>query len=326
MTSYAGKNTFVLVGKESTFNTAVTANKEIGLIQNVTVDENNNTQNLFTIGNRQAEQSAAGAYEANIRVSAFWQHGTILELMFGQATDAVETNDDKHTFVDAGTLEVPNGGDSFTLQTNFDASSDVDIDYAGCKINSITFTLEEGGIFTWEAEIIGSSVATGTSVGTEAVSSLPVLPYYFGHLSTGDEASESELSQVKRVSITLNQNIDAAKNRAIGSRVHQELQENLLEISGEFTMVFQNKTEYERFLGGTTQSTSTPTDTGLILSVHNGVAAGSGRREFNIALRGVQYTTISTPIEAGTVIEQTFSFTARTIEDLFCYDNVTSYF
>jgi hypothetical protein len=322
---YTDKHAYLLVGKESTFNTGVTANKDVGIIQSVSLDETNNNTNHYSIGNRQAEQSTPGQYDASINLTTHFQHGRMMSLMFGADNPVETTTDFKHTLVDVGTTELLDAGDSFTAELGFNSTVDVKHLVTGCKINSVTMTLANPGIFAMDYEIIGTKNTVSAASSSKVISSLNVLPHMYGHISTGADTSEVEHTRMQNFSLTISQGIDAAKDKGIGSRFNVSLTENQIEITFDFTLQFATKTEHERFLGSTTPQNSI-TDTSIIFNVHNGVTLGSGRQEFYLKVKGGQYESLSTPVELNGIIEQTFSGTARTVEDLFFVDNISAYF
>ena len=90
-------------------------------------------------------------------------------------------------------------------------------------------------------------------------------------------------------------------------------------------MTFENLTQYALFLGSTTPQ-SQPTATGLEINANNGVTLGSGRREFNLQLTGVQYEEAGTPLTVGEVIFQNFTGTATGLGTNKCFvvDTVSS--
>ena len=323
--TYAGKNTFLLFGVESEFNTPVATTKDIGTLNSISPDWSNNLIEVREIGSRESAENVVGNFDVTIGVDGTLNSGAILELFFGQSTDTETTGDYKHTFVNRGTLDILNCADSFTVSENYSGGSDVVYTYSGCKINTLDVSFEQGGTLDFSAEIIGSSVATTTSAGTQITTTTSKLSSINGTLSTGDSGSEAEVGRTRSVSISLNNNIDASDTKAIGSRFNQDLVEKNLDCSIEFTKTFVNKTESERFLGDTSPQNS-PTDTAVILSINNGVTLGSGRIEFYIKVIGGQYESTSKTISQDGVVEETFNYVGGNIDDVWFVDAVTSYF
>lgn len=327
MVTYAGKNVYLLFGVESTFNTAASSiTKDIGTVNSVNPDFNNNNIVVNEIGSRESAENVAGNFDATVGVDGTLNSGAILELLFGQATDTETTGDYKHVFVDRGTTDLLDSASSFSMQENFNASSDIDYTYTGCKVNTLDISVETGGTLDFSSEILATEVTKTTSPGTQVTTTTAKLTGFNATVSTGDDASEVTVGQTKTVSVSFNQNIDAADVKAIGSRLNQDLIEKNLDVTVDFTKTFASSTEFERFLGGTTPSTGTPTATSLILSVNNGVTLGSGRIEFYVKLSGGQYESTNHVVTQDGVVEETFNYVGGNIEDVFFVDAVDTYF
>ena len=99
MANFTGSTSFVLAGEESTFKTAVTANKDLGVVATTDVSEENGTIDVRGIGDRESCVLVPGNYSATISVDGTLNSGAILEMFFGQSTDTETTGDYKHTFL-----------------------------------------------------------------------------------------------------------------------------------------------------------------------------------------------------------------------------------
>lgn len=297
----------------------------MGITASVDIQESNNLQEIRTLGDREACAFVEGNYDATIGLDGTLNSGALLEMFFGQSTDAETTGDYTHTFVNRGTLEIANSINSYTISLNLDMTTDQVFTYAGCKLNSLDITINVGEPINYSAEVIASTVTTSTSLGTEVKTSTVPLSFAQATLSTGDEASESSLSQVQSFSLSLNNNIDSSDVRELGSRTAADLIVKQLTTEGEFTMKFANKTEAERFLGSTSPQSGI-TDTGIILSANNGVTLGSGRVEFYVKLLGCKYESLGRTVSQDGVVEETFSFKGGQIDDFYFVDAVATYF
>lgn len=328
MVTYAGKNVYCLFGVESTFNTvAASITKDVGTVNTVSPDFNNNINNVYEIGNRESADIVMGNFDGTIGVDGTLNSGCIFELMFGQSTDTETTSDYKHVFINAsGSETVPLTASSFSMSENFNSSSDIQYTYTGCKFNSIDISVETGGTLDFSSEIISTNLSIDTSVGTQVTTTTKKLSAFQATLSTGDDGSEASVGQTKSVSVSINQNIDANDVKSIGSRLNQDLVEKNLDFAVTFTKTFASSTEFQRFLGGTTGAANAPTETTLILSVNNGVTLGSGRIEFYLKLKGGQYESVNHTVSQDGVVEETFNYVGGYVQDLYFVDAVASYF
>lgn len=323
--SINGAASFILLGEESTFKTPVTTDKDLGVTASVDIQEANNLTEIRTLGDREICAMVEGNYDATISLDGTLNSGALLEMFFGQSTDTSSGSDYTHTFVNRGTLEVANTIKSYTTSLNLDSDTDYTFTYAGCKANTLDITANVGEPVNFSSEIIAATVATGTSLGTEVKTNTEPLAFSQATLSTGDEGSESTIAQVQSFSLSLSNNIDAGDVRELGSRTAADLIVKNLSVSGEFNVKFKNKTEAERFLGGTSP-TANATETGIVLDANNGVTLGSGRVQFYVKLLGCKYESLGRTIAQDGVVEETFNFVGGQIDDLYFVDAVDSYF
>lgn len=325
-TGFTGKNAYALFGVESTFNVAVATTKDIGIITSITPDANNNIQEVRTIGNRQAQDLQAGNFDETIAMDGVLNSGAIFELMFSTQSVVNTSLDYKHVFIDRGTYELIDCASSFTMRENYSGPSNIVFVHSGCKFNTLGLSVEQGGLLEFTSEFLGSSVETGTTVGTEVTTSTKSLSGFNCTLSTGTAGSETTVGRVRTFELNFNQSLDANDSKALGSRINQDLMEKNLETTGTFTITFTSTTEYERFLGGTSTSSSTPNDIGLVFSANNGVTLGSGRIELYVKLLGCQYESVSRTTTQDGAVEETFTYRATEVDDLYFVDSVSAYF
>lgn len=327
MVNYNGAQAFLLSGVESTYNTPVTANKDLGIIGTVDVTGNNNTIDVRGIGNRESQDLIGGNFDATLSVDGTMNSGAILEMFFAQSTDTETTGDYKHTFLDDdGSETLLNTITSYTIQENYDSSADVTHKWAGCVCNTIDISITLNETVQISAEILAADEDTGTTAGTKVVTSTKALSFAECSLAFGAEASEATLNQVSDFTISLNNSIDLNDIRGIGSRLAQGATPKNLEVTGDFTMKFQDKVQAELFLGGSSAAATTPTDSGLIFQATNGVTLGSGRTELYFRLYGVQIESLGRTVSQDGIVEENFTYRATTVKDAFFVDAVATYF
>lgn len=320
MASFHSKQNTFLIGKESSasYGTPVSTVKDLGLIQSVTPANKREYTKVRAAGSREIQELVAGKSEIGLDVEVFIQNGRIFELLFGTKDSSNETTGDwKHIF-SIGTT-VP----SFTAEYSFNAATDAVFKSDGLKFNSGVISIDQGGILKFVGTATGQSVTTSTTASVAVISTLNVLAYKHLTLATGTIDSEASVGKLQSFSITYDQGntpVDAA-----GTFEVQEVVGGDSEFTFEFSMMFENLTQYALFLGSTTPQ-SQPTATGLEVNANNGIVLGSGRREFNLQLTGVQYEEPGTPLAVGEVIVQTFRGTALGLGTNKCFvvDTVSS--
>ena len=318
MAVFSSKPNSVLIGKESSFGVGVPRVKDLGLVQSFSPTDKRTYEKVFAAGSREVQELVAGKSEPTFDVEFLIQNGRMLELLFGTKDSSTETTGDWVHIFSIGTT-IP----SFTAEYSFNASTDAVFVYDGCKLNSGTISIDQGGILKMSASATAQSVTSSTTAGAAVISSLSVLAYKHLTLSTGTIDSESSVGKLQSFSYTYdntNTQVDSA-----GTFEVQEVVSGNSEHSFEFTMMFENLTEYNIFLGNTTPQ-SQPTAKGLEINANNGVTLGQGRREFNLQLTGIQYEEAGTPLTVGEVIVQTFRGTSTGFGTNKCFvvDSVTS--
>lgn len=322
MTSIHSKQITLLVGIESTYGTEVQATDDLGLIQSFSPTDKRTHTKIFTTGSRETQEIVAGFVDLDFEISLFLQHGRPLQYLLGTLAHAQTSSDWKHSIT-----AVPTSIPSFSMEYSSNATSDYVFQYAGCKISQGTISLEKEGILTCSLTGKAKTVDTSdTAAETAVVSALPVLHYKQSTLSAGAAGSETSVGAIQGFNLNFNNTPVIANTNT--SVLLQDIQESNFEITYDFTMLFENLTEYQRFLG-TTSSTSpqtSPTPFSTIFNVHNGINLGSGRREFYAQLSNCQYEEVGTPVNVGEIIVASFKGNAETYgsNGVFFVDNISS--
>lgn len=316
MASFHSKHATYLIGQESTFGTAVSADKDVGLVQTFSPTDKRALEDVYAAGSREIQEIVPGKSSIDWDLDINMQNGRLLEYVFGTVAHALTSSDTKHTFSVAVTLP------SFTTEYSFNSSSDEVFIYDGCKINSSTISLDTNGILKMKATGIaqGSSSATA-SASAAVISTLKVLHYKHASLKTGTAASETSVGKLATFNLSIENNLEQVD--AAGTFVTQEAIASNFKMAFDFTMMFENQTEYDIFQGGTTPQLS-PTAQSAIFNANNGVTLGSGRREFEIQLNDFLYEEVGTPLNVGETIVQSFKGTATNLgaNECFYVDNI----
>ena len=310
-TDYVG---YLLMSKETTYGTAVSATKDLGLIQSVTPTDSQNIKRLYALGSRGVQEMVAGQYTSTVSVNAKYQHGRIFELLTGGTVTHSDANtpDIKHTYAEADTPK------PFTLEYGFNLTADVEFVYAGCVMNSLTLDLNLNEELSWSADINARTVATGTTASTGAIDVLPTLPSYYGTLNTG-----SAVASIQGMTWTYNNTVKVLD--ALGDRRHQEAVGGSREMDFNMTLLFEDLTEYAQFLDTTSVSaTATPSDFDMIINVTNGISAGSGLRQVYIDMDDNKWNEASVPVTLGSEVIASFSGHGKTLSSFYSYDDIAS--
>ena len=318
MAVFHAKHHTLLIGKESSFGTAVSATKDVGLVQSFNPTDKRAIEEVYASGSRQVQELVAGKSEIDWDIEVNFQNGRLLEYVFGSVAHATTSSDTKHTFTIANSLP------SMTIEDSFNSTSDEVFIYDGSKINSSVISLGTNEIIKLSAtgSSQGSSTATG-SASAAVISSLAVLHYKHSTLSTGTADSETSVGKLQTYNLNIENNIENVD--ASGTFVTQEMVEADLKIAFDFTIMFENQTEYDIFQGGTTPQQS-PTKKGVEFNANNGVVLGSGRRELNAQFTNFLYEETGSPVNVGESVVSSFKGIATDIgtNGVFSVDNIAS--
>lgn len=317
MTIFHAKQHTLLVAKESIFGTRVQPDKDLGLIQSVTPSDKREYTKVRATGSREIQELCAGKEEYSVDTELLIQNGRIFEFLLGTKDSSTETTGDwKHIFSIGE--EIP----SFTLENSFNATVDSVSEYAGVKFDSGQIVLDTNGILKFTGAMIGKDLdISGASAAAAILSALKVLAFKHTTLSTGSAGAEVSVGKLQNFTLGVGNTtgpVDSA-----GTTQAQELVAGDSELTIEFAMAFEDNTEYQKFLGGT-ESTPQPASTSMVINANNGVVLGSGRREFNVQLAGVQYEERGAPVTVGEMVIQTFKGSCLGLgtDKLYVVDNV----
>ncbi len=318
MAVFHAKHATLLIGKEGTFGDAVSATKDVGLVQSFTPLDKRAIEEVYGAGSRQVQELVAGKSEITWDLDVNIQNGRLFEYIFGSVGHSTTSADTKHTFTIATSLP------SMTIEDSFNSGTDEVFIYDGSKINSATVSLGTNEILKLSASGMSQGSSSATAAASAAViSSLAVLHYKHSTLSTGTADSESSVGKLQTFNLAIENSIEAVD--AAGTFVTQEMVEANLKISFDFTMMFENQTEYDIFQGSTTPQQS-PTKKGVEFNANNGVNLGSGRREFNAQFTDFLYEETGSPVNVGESVVSSFKGTVTDIgtNGVFYVDNIAS--
>jgi len=301
--AYNPGQSYALIGQEETFGTAVSATKDVGLISDISPTTNKNLKKLNALGSTSLQATIQGKFEHSGTINAAFQHGRLLEYIFGTvAHSAADTPDIKHTFTASDTLP------SLTLEYGCNATSDTTLTYEGVRLGTVRISVpsidEEVKI---SADFLAEDMNTGTSASSAVLSTLVPLA---GSMASFKIASGAA-SEVQSCEFTINRGTNALYG--IGSQNLSSLEPTDLSVDFTATLGFANKSEADRILAS---------DEFVIeLDVDNGTAAGSGKRQLYLKLKNCSYASHSISSSVGDYVYVDISGHGK-LDSCYSYDNI----
>jgi len=325
MVQYHSKHGYVLIGKEdSGWGTAATANKDVGLVQDLNWSPTVDYKKTWTFSSMALQQFASGKYGIRGTLDTVFQHGRLLQYIMGTVSNANSGSDYKHTY------SLNSDDSSFTMEDGYNSSSDIVNTLKGCKLDSLTLSLGLDGVLRQRCSFFARDVdPSGTSATAASIDNLPVLTDFHADLKWGTEGSETSLSNVQNFEITFNRVVGGEPTlHGFNSRLAQAHEGNQFDVTYRFTLGFTSATQLQHLLGSTTGILTTAnteiTDKGLIFDIKNPTAYGSGQRALYIDLSDAHLVAGTHRHTLGNYIFQDFEGFAVTVDSMYSVDDIVS--
>lgn len=289
--TYPHQNKVFLIGKESTVGTAVSATKNVGLIQDI---GNNFAQEVIQskgIGTITAQQVSTGLYDLGHSIAVHFQTGRLLEYVFGSVAHDTTSDDTKHTF------SISKTPPSFTAESSESGDTDGYVKSVGNIIESAEISTELNGFLT-----LNVASKCLNAYGTGSASSYSALDLQkFPHQQVSISIDDTQATEVQNFSISISKTVE--RSGGVGSTIYQQIHPVDFEISFSGTLGFTGNTFQNLFFGGSTATeTASPTAFNVVLDANNAVTLGSGRRELYLALNNCQFSTFNKVASVGSLI------------------------
>lgn len=302
--SFGAHHKVFLIGKESTYGTAVTQDKDIGIITDVQDNLSRELIPVPSVGTTTEQSIETGAETHGHNITLQYQHGRIIEYFAGGVAHAETTGDWKHTFT------VNNTTNYFSSQSGESASSDTGIELVSNAVESIDVNIELNGLLTMNIVTKAKSVVDDSSnIGTHAISALPVFP----HALVAISINGSSASEVQNFSIKMNATL--GRSDGVGSTTPQQMHQvsKTFEFSGK--LGFANS-DYQNIMVNDTEHA-------IIFNATNGITLGSGLRQFYCSLQGCHFDKFDKITTVGNLTFVDISGKGL-INELYSVDNISS--
>ena len=271
-----------LFGKETSYGTGGTANKDIGLVQNFETAPDANIEEQFGQGQSKAVFVKNGIITPKGTIDILLQHGRPIEwAIFGGTTTHADTSTDStHTFVWANVLP------SLIWEAGYE-NGDTDLveDGTGFQFGSTTIGATIDGILKmngdWMAKTLDNS---GTPVTAATVNTGAPL----GGFECGMSLGGNPINFTQSWELTHNGNTKVLHGQ--GARGPADGSSHERNISFRGKMGFSSVAEMTQTLGSSSAITTTePVGVAAVFSADNGINLGSGERSLTLTLSGAQW-------------------------------------
>jgi len=175
-----GFNNTVAVGKETTYGTKATTFKQIGIIEEFSVEESNNTDVARSLGKRGAHSLRQGGIQTEFSMSLRVQNPEPFFMGLGKVTTTGASSPYTHTITLAQEADAP---PSFTIQANDKGIGEAE-NLLGCKIDTMTISASAQEALMVELEGMAQKSVEELSPAVTALDlATPYFTFFEGALS-----------------------------------------------------------------------------------------------------------------------------------------------
>jgi len=309
--TYSSAIKTILIGKESTWGTAVTANKDIGLVTDIDDGLDREVQEHLGMGSVETQQVTTANVDVNGSFTCKFQHGRLLEYIFGSESEASSSGDYQHTFTVADTLP------SFTLESSENETTDTNATFEGCMVDSAEFTITNTEPLMLKVEWKGESVTSSDSSTASTISTLITYPKSLATVTINSVGT----TEIQEFTMAVNNKIE--RSWGVGSNLPQQGRATEMKFTFSGKIGFDSKVEQEWGIGGSTPpDTADPTGVDVKLEVDNGSAYGSGKRGIELEYENCQFTKYRKTATIGDLVFIEFEGVG-TLKTAITWDDIT---
>ncbi|MBS7627034.1 hypothetical protein KEJ51_08410 [Candidatus Bathyarchaeota archaeon] len=265
------------VGEESTFGTAVTANKFKDVIsENLRLDK----RYLFpdTVRGRAVFKKLPGPVIVRGEVVMLLASEPDTKFFYwglgSKSTEQLATGVYQHTITPADTVK------SFTARVGAEQFERV---IPGCIIDTMTVEAVAGETATTTLSIVGANESK-TTIGTPSFGAVSELNFSGATVTIGS----STASYCRAFRLRVNNNIAIDRMYALGSQTMKRMEVGRRVVDGSLDLQFADSTEYDRFLAGQ--------DFTLNVKLEGDTISGDYKHTVEIDLPKVIYTSDTAPL------------------------------
>jgi len=311
--TYSSPEAYLLIGKETAWGTAVTADKDCGLIvTDVTSGIDREIGESAGISKIETQKITTGMVDPSLTIEGDYQNARLFEFLIGDASHADTTGDTKHTFT------IDNTASSFTGEQGNVSAADTEFIVDGLLAESGELSIELNGNLKLSCELKGHDADNGTTGKTAVLSTLPVFPHALVTVTIDDVAS----TECQKASITIAKVV--SKSGGVSSNLAQQGKSTELKFEFSAELGFDDTTYHQLGFGGTSiTATGDPASFDFSIIADNRVALGSGQRNLTMTLENCKTKSFVETASVGGLTFVTISGSG-TLKTLTSVDNIAS--
>lgn len=279
--TYPSPVKYLLIGKETTWGTGVTTDKDCGLIiTDITTPHEREVIETIGVQNIEVQAINSGLEGGGLTLTGHIQHGRLFEYIIGSVAHNQTGSDWEHTFT------ISDNPPSMSAEVGNDLSTDTVQDIVGNLVESAELSIELNGVLTLNCNFLAKAPpSTSASASSSITSALPVFP----HQLVTVNVNGSPASEVQNASISINKVVE--RSGGVGSVTYQQGHATEIRFEYSATLGFQDKTYHDLFVNDTTHEFEIVAD--------NGTSLGSGKRGVQLVLENCKQRTFNEPTSVG---------------------------
>lgn len=316
MGDYTTVMSYILIGAQGTWGTAVVPSKDVGLVQSFKPNNERIYHEGRSITARNPQVYVAGKAHYGFSLTAQHQHGRMLYYALGAVGHSGSSDPYTHTITESDTLPM------FTLEDGFNSSSDTVLRYDGCKVNTLTYNIGEGPI-TFSADCIAGDLVQSTTAQASVTDTLPI---FDGQVHTdfkvGADTAEASLTDVKNLTLTISNGL--VENSGINSYEAESIDEGIRTYKISGTARFTRDDEMQGFFDGyasaATEMAENPTAFSTIIDIQN-----TANRAIYFKFQNCHFTSLNQISDIGQNSAMfDFEIIGRTLASCYTKDDIAS--
>lgn len=282
----SGAGAYAKYGYETTFKTAVTANKVFGVGTKLDRDENNNMIKIYSLGQRVASNVVSTAFTGKAGLEFVLSNPWFLQAVFGVAPTTTGVGPYTHYYVDTanvnggGAINIADKAPSMTIENaiNISGTNDPVSKLLGTVVDTWTLTLASNDTVKCKLDAAFADVdytKAGSYTASSILDTFDPYIYSYGNLQLPDGTN---IANVTNATVTFkngNQMITGIGARGASAYVSRQL-----DIDIKATVLFDTTVLLEKFYGGAGPFSTlplAPTETTLTIVLDNGLLTTSQR-------------------------------------------------